>query len=710
MTKIRLHIFDPPSLDKNILDSICQGTHGVIVVFDLANKNSFYDEKFQKIFKYIKDNTEAKVILMANKSDITELEKSEIAMHDINSLMQDFNISDFKITSAKSGYNIENALSNLVDIIIKSKYKEFKDLETIGASIVLKIIILGLKSVGKTSIKNNYLNKSFTDGFIPRIGLDSETKIIEYDFKIREESKESSEILKEELKSSIYKIDSITEGKEIHIEEKDISKLKITDEDEDVRFDASEYDETTIKEQDFEYGKASLIKEEVLNEILKDELAKDEKKLTEEKISFSEDVTDDKQSKIYDRIIEEKKSPISGEEAKSDPSESLKAPELFFKTPPKSASKRESRPEPIVSTTPKPPPPPTTGSTPKVESRSEPIESETPKPPPSPGRGPSIITRKRSSIPITQPDSSPKNEELRGLKEDIQEITEAPKVRASKGKKKKASSKKKSIPEDRDRLVKSKEKERKIMETFDDETEELLEESSLYEFDGDMIGGGLVETKTIMQKKLIRKATVFYKKQMNPMKLNKMTVFLSTSKIYEELKLEFEKIARAATGKELEIEEDESIVRIEPSFPGCVCVPSVGYLDAKKEYDHFNFIISPLSTGEIPEAKVNIFYKDELIDTISTPAKVVSTNITKISAMVTLIIPIFGTLFDEFFSKFFGEILPFYNSVGGLEGILTILTTIMLIMSGISYYFRKPKDAKPAESKSLSDIVSSISD
>ncbi len=282
-----------------------------------------------------------------------------------------------------------------------------------------------------------------------------------------------------------------------------------------------------------------------------------------------------------------------------------------------------------------------------------------------------------------------------------------------KEKKMKPSSKKKSAPCEIVSREKQRKKGKELGEISDFEIEEEASDE-LYDYAADegkvSDRSILAEPTTILQKKLIRKATVFYKKRMNPMKLNKMTVFLSTSEIFEELKLEFEKIARAATGKALEIEEDESIVRIEPSFPGCVCVPTVGYLDAKKEYDHLNFIVSPLSTGEIPEAKVNIYYKDKLIDTIATPAKVVNTNIAKISAVVTLIIPLIGTIFDEFFSQLFGDILPFYSSIGGLEGILTILTTFMLIISGISYYLRKPKDAKPAESKSLSEIVSSISE
>ena len=88
-------------------------------------------------------------------------------------------------------------------------------------------------------------------------------------------------------------------------------------------------------------------------------------------------------------------------------------------------------------------------------------------------------------------------------------------------------------------------------------------------------------------------------------------------------------------------------------------MPSFGYLDAKKEYDHLDFVISPLSVGEINDAKVNIYYKDELIDSIPTPIKIVNTTIAKISAVITIIIPILGKLFDEIFSNALKDIFPF---------------------------------------------------
>lgn len=212
------------------------------------------------------------------------------------------------------------------------------------------------------------------------------------------------------------------------------------------------------------------------------------------------------------------------------------------------------------------------------------------------------------------------------------------------------------------------------------------------------------------KKTVERKATVFYKERMNPMKLNKMAVIISTEELYESLKIISRKVTRAATGLTLEIEEDIPTLEVKPIIPGCVCSPPIAKLDARKEYDHVLFLITPLEAGDIPDARVEIYYKDELIDAIPTPIKVVKTTVVKISTALTLAIPILGSLFDKALEGVLEAALPFYEVIGGLDGMLAILTGIFSVLTAIFYYFRKPKDATPVESQSLREIVSTVAE
>lgn len=222
--------------------------------------------------------------------------------------------------------------------------------------------------------------------------------------------------------------------------------------------------------------------------------------------------------------------------------------------------------------------------------------------------------------------------------------------------------------------------------------------------------GTFMEERRKSKAKVERKATVFYKERMNPMKLNKMAVIISTEELYESLKTVSKKVSRAATGLTLEIDEEVPMLEVKPIIPGCICSPPIANLDARKEYDHALFLITPLEAGDIPEARVEIYYRDELIDAIPTPINVVKTTIVKISTALTLAIPIIGSLFDRALEGVLEATLPFYELIGGLDGMLAILTGLFSVLTAIFYYFRKPKDATPAESKSLEELVSTVAE
>ncbi len=454
---IKLQIWDPPGDFNALWNGFLKGTSGVLIVFDLSNPDTFYNESFRSITEFVIENTTAKVILIANKSDLIKQEEWGIKEEDIDNFKAQYNIEDIIITSAKTGSNIDLAFKRLSNIMINERSKN----EKIKREMVFKVVLAGLPYVGKTSILERYVSGVFHEESKKTIGAEFLTKKIEYEPDI-------------------------------------INRVKTP---------------------------------------------RQKKKKGKDKKEIIEDITPEEVEKEDMEVI--------------------------------------------------------------------------------PAEDGSVFSPPGGGLPRPVP-------------------------------------------------------ERSMMKP--------------------------------QKKRIERKTTVFYKERMNPMKLNKMAVIISTEEIYESLKMVSKKVARAATGVTMEIEEDVPTIEVKPIIPGCVCMPSIGHLDAEEEYDHVLFLITPLEDGDIPDARVEIYYKDKLIDTIPTPINVVKTTIVKISTAFTLIIPILGSLFDQSLEGLLKAILPFYELIGGLDGLLAILTGIFSVMTAIFYYLRKPRDAAPVESSSLPDVVSTVAE
>ncbi|MHA1338778.1 MAG: GTP-binding protein [Promethearchaeota archaeon] len=223
------------------------------------------------------------------------------------------------------------------------------------------------------------------------------------------------------------------------------------------------------------------------------------------------------------------------------------------------------------------------------------------------------------------------------------------------------------------------------------------------------------EEYTTKEKVLERKTTVFYRRQMNPFTLNKLSVVLSTVKVYEKLKkLKIEEAERAISDRTLKIKEVSPFIQVEPYFPGCICVPAMIPLDAREEKAVADFQITPLATGTISDAHVRLYYEGKLIDTIPTPTKVVKQTAAKLSGIMAAMMTIFGPLFDQKIGGFLSSIFPnnIWDLIGGLEGFFLILSGISTIFAGLFYMIKRPKDAKPVEANfpELEEFLNKLDD
>ncbi|MHA1728614.1 MAG: GTP-binding protein [Promethearchaeota archaeon] len=212
------------------------------------------------------------------------------------------------------------------------------------------------------------------------------------------------------------------------------------------------------------------------------------------------------------------------------------------------------------------------------------------------------------------------------------------------------------------------------------------EESAIIEGEKDK---STLEQTTILK----RKTTVFYQRQMNPLTHNKLSVILSTEKIFEQLKKRIAE-TRASSDKTLKIKEISPFVEVQPVFPSCVIVPAMIPLDARKDSDEAKFDITPLATGEIKEACVKLYYEGELIDNIPTPTRVVKQTAAKISGFLAFFLSLFSNYLNDIIEKWF-QFIPGMGTYIEVDQILLLLSGISAIISAISYYLKKSKKAKP---------------
>ena len=140
--KIKVNYIDTAGQEKFRAISVnyLKGTNGVILVFDITNKETF--DLLESWLKELKDTNKSNIskVLVGNKSDLAE--NREVTVEDANKFANNINCKYFE-ASAKTGENINEAL----DEIARISYINFSSTEERSNSIVLS------KQQGKTKKK-----------------------------------------------------------------------------------------------------------------------------------------------------------------------------------------------------------------------------------------------------------------------------------------------------------------------------------------------------------------------------------------------------------------------------------------------------------------------------------------------------------------------------------------------------------------------------
>ena len=124
--KIRLQVWDTAGQERfrNVTKSYFQSSHGLLVVYDITDKESF--EKINFWMKNIKENApeNAKLILVGNKCDLAN--ERQVSYEEGEKKASNYNIKFFE-SSAKDGTNVKEFFFYLANDIYQDEKAKGKD-------------------------------------------------------------------------------------------------------------------------------------------------------------------------------------------------------------------------------------------------------------------------------------------------------------------------------------------------------------------------------------------------------------------------------------------------------------------------------------------------------------------------------------------------------------------------------------------------------
>ncbi|AQK73195.1 ypt homolog4 [Zea mays] len=166
---IKLQIWDTAGQERfrTITSSYYRGAHGIIIVYDVTDQESFNNVKqwLNEIDRYASDNVNK--LLVGNKSDLTA--NKVVATETAKAFADEMGIP-FMETSAKNAINVEQAFMAMAASIKDSDY-------------LFKLLLIGDSGVGKSCLLLRFADDSYLDSYISTIGVDFKIRTVEQDGK-----------------------------------------------------------------------------------------------------------------------------------------------------------------------------------------------------------------------------------------------------------------------------------------------------------------------------------------------------------------------------------------------------------------------------------------------------------------------------------------------------------------------------------------------
>jgi hypothetical protein len=98
--------------------------------------------------------------------------------------------------------------------------------------------------------------------------------------------------------------------------------------------------------------------------------------------------------------------------------------------------------------------------------------------------------------------------------------------------------------------------------------------------------------------------------------------------------------------QEIVLDGADPVLSVEPWFPGCLISPPRADVHVSQESTVCRFWVTPLVCGDLSEACVTIRYRGKVVETLATPAKVVTRTAAKVLAAMGLVVPIASKALD----------------------------------------------------------------
>lgn len=204
------------------------------------------------------------------------------------------------------------------------------------------------------------------------------------------------------------------------------------------------------------------------------------------------------------------------------------------------------------------------------------------------------------------------------------------------------------------------------------------------------------------QAALMRRAAARWYRRMNPQRNFPLSVVFSGKQI--------RLVGGSGLGitlgqREIVLDADHPVLAVEPRFPGCLISPPRADVVVSQETTVCRFWITPLVCGELPEACITIRYRDKVVETLATPARVVTRTAAKVLAVFGLAFPVVskglnlaGWDPDNLLRRSVPYVADLVSSMGLMRTGL-LLTAILLAGAAGYFYITRPllsEEAEPA--------------
>lgn len=192
---------------------------------------------------------------------------------------------------------------------------------------------------------------------------------------------------------------------------------------------------------------------------------------------------------------------------------------------------------------------------------------------------------------------------------------------------------------------------------------------------------------------LRRRANVRWFRTMNPQRMYPLTVVLAKGRVRE---VQVKGVAQAVSAEQLVISADNPFVTVRPVLPGVKVYPPEQTVDVTPDLVSVRFHVLAQTLGEVPDARVELYWRQRLLSKIDLPMKVRKQTLAVVVSVVGLLWPFFANAArtmgaDENATKDFAmqALTEFLRWPYAVEAGLAVLAVAAVVF----YWINRPRES-----------------